>query len=96
MASGARLLGNVDDGWQATDAVLRLFAPRVGRARRGYACFLENGLTHVLREAGLPSSVVAVALGVIPRALNDALALGEAVTRELGLHFRNEILPPSA
>jgi len=39
-----------------------------------------------IREAGLPASAVALALGVTPRALAYTLLRGETVVRELRLH----------
>ena len=40
----ARLMGVVDDGWQAVDSVLSLFGPRIGEARRAYRSFVEAGV----------------------------------------------------
>lgn len=40
----SRLLGTVDDGWQAVEPVLERFGSRVGRARRAYRAFVAEGL----------------------------------------------------
>lgn len=40
----ARLMGWVDDGWQAVDPVLSLFGRRIGAARAAYRSFVEAGV----------------------------------------------------
>ena len=44
------LMGKVTKGWQDTDDILGMFGEKVGRARRAYKEFVENGISQGRRK----------------------------------------------